>query len=224
MVGAPNVNDGGNNRGAIFVIFLNANGGANRIQKIGSISGNGPTLMNGEQFGADVSAMGGLDGDGIQELAVGSFISTASSEGRLYLLSLIAENSFQSTGVYEAVVRTEGTLTSWKRFQVNQDVPAGTEILYTLLDETTNTVLFGPDDLDAGFAAISAIPASHTQLVLRAGFSSTQPFVSPCLQGWRVSYLTEEMPAFTLTITRSVSRFWNCRGSPDSSGWIVTRT
>ncbi len=72
-VGAIGDDDSGPDRGAIWVLFLNADGTVKSHQKIsgseGSFNGN---LDNGDFFGASVAALGDFDGDDITEIAVGA--------------------------------------------------------------------------------------------------------------------------------------------------------
>ena len=72
-VGAMEDDDGGTDRGAVWVLFLNANGTVKAEQKISATQGNftGP-LANTDLFGTDVAGIGDLDGDTIPDLAVGA--------------------------------------------------------------------------------------------------------------------------------------------------------
>jgi hypothetical protein len=72
-VGAPNSMAGGVNAGALWILFLDSSGNARAQQKIGAGQGGfGGALPNSGQFGSSVAAVGDLDGDGIEDLAVGS--------------------------------------------------------------------------------------------------------------------------------------------------------
>ncbi len=78
-VGADGDDDGGVNRGSIWVLFLNTDGTVKSHQKISSTQGGfaGP-LVDDEEFGRTVTSIGDLDGDGVQDMAVGS---TESDDG-----------------------------------------------------------------------------------------------------------------------------------------------
>ncbi|MCP3913543.1 MAG: DNRLRE domain-containing protein, partial [Actinomycetia bacterium] len=72
-VGAPADDDGGTGRGAVYVLFLNADGTVKAEQKISSVTGGltGP-LDDADYFGRSVAGMGDLDGDGTVDIAVGA--------------------------------------------------------------------------------------------------------------------------------------------------------
>lgn len=72
-VGASNDEGGGSSRGAIWILFLNANGTVASSQKISSGQGGfAGTLVDGDQFGVSLSSLGDLNGGGLPDLAVGA--------------------------------------------------------------------------------------------------------------------------------------------------------
>jgi cysteine-rich repeat protein len=72
-VGAIGDDDGGSNRGAVWILFLNANGTVKGHQKISStIGGFGGALDNGDNFGSAVASPGDIDGDTVRDLVVGA--------------------------------------------------------------------------------------------------------------------------------------------------------
>ena len=72
-VGAVGDDDGGTNRGAIWLLFLNSDGTVKTHQKISSLEG-GFTggLSNRDFFGSSLASMGDLNGDGNIDLAAGA--------------------------------------------------------------------------------------------------------------------------------------------------------
>ena len=81
-VGAYGDDTGGTNRGAVHVLFLNANGTVKSSRKIASATNGAPTLANGEFFGRSVASLGDLDGDGVTDLAVGAFFDATGGTRR----------------------------------------------------------------------------------------------------------------------------------------------
>ena len=71
-VGAIYDEDGGADRGAVHIIFMNTDGSVDSTVEINSSTTNGPTLANGDTFGKSVANIGDLDGDGVNDLAVGA--------------------------------------------------------------------------------------------------------------------------------------------------------
>jgi hypothetical protein len=72
-VGAFADDDGGPERGAVYVLFLDTDGTVKEYQKISDTEGGLPhVLEDGDMFGSAVEVLGDLDGDGVAELAVGA--------------------------------------------------------------------------------------------------------------------------------------------------------
>ncbi|GGZ18458.1 hypothetical protein GCM10007049_08280 [Echinicola pacifica] len=87
----PGSDEGGTDRGAISILYLNADSQV-ELTKSTTISstqgGFGLGLEDGDQFGGrEVAMLGDLDGDGNKELAVGAFMSNQ-GKGAIWILSL----------------------------------------------------------------------------------------------------------------------------------------
>jgi hypothetical protein len=95
-VGSIGDDDGGTDRGAVWILFLNADGTVKSHQKISSTAGDffGP-LDNSDLFGSSIASLGDLDGDGLPELAVGAFrdADTGFNRGALWILFLDVDAS-----------------------------------------------------------------------------------------------------------------------------------
>ena len=98
-VGAWGDDTGGNYRGAVHVLFLNADGTAASTTKIAHQTGGGPTLADDDRFGSSVASLGDLDGDGIGDLAVGAWgdDTGGSYRGAVHVLFLNADGTAAST-------------------------------------------------------------------------------------------------------------------------------
>lgn len=71
-VGTPGNDDGGSDRGAVWVLFMDDTGEVDTEQKISDTTGgfNG-SLADGDEFGSALAAIGDLDKDNVFDLAVG---------------------------------------------------------------------------------------------------------------------------------------------------------
>jgi hypothetical protein len=89
----PGASDGGMQRGAIDLVFLDATGtvqSASTVRISSTSGGFGTGLSNGDQFGGRGATMlGDLSGDGTLEVAVGAFMSNT-AQGAIWILSLDA--------------------------------------------------------------------------------------------------------------------------------------
>ncbi len=110
-VGAHQADDGGTNRGAVWVLFLNADGTVRDHQKISSTEGGFTgALDNLDRFGASVSGLGDLDGDGVEDLAVGADRDDDGGldRGAIWILFLKADGTVKS---HQKISSTQGGFT-----------------------------------------------------------------------------------------------------------------
>jgi hypothetical protein len=71
-VGAPGDDDGGHEKGAIWILFLRSDGTVHWYQKLSQTSGGfSGFIPDFAQFGRSAAGLGDLDGDGVPDLAVG---------------------------------------------------------------------------------------------------------------------------------------------------------
>ena len=99
ITGAPVQDSGGTDRGALYVLFMQADGTVSSSVKIASGLNGGPTLVNSDQFGASASSMGDLDQNGIPDLAVGTNRDDTGGidRGAVYLLFMQADGTAGSS-------------------------------------------------------------------------------------------------------------------------------
>ncbi|MSR62099.1 MAG: hypothetical protein EXS08_06620 [Planctomycetes bacterium] len=84
--------DGGPDRGALWILFLDATGHVSASQKISQTQGGfAGALSDGALFGRELAALGDLDGDGRSEL-----VATAGGPNRLWVLFLNADGTVRS--------------------------------------------------------------------------------------------------------------------------------
>ncbi|MDX2436717.1 MAG: right-handed parallel beta-helix repeat-containing protein [Acidobacteriota bacterium] len=98
-VGAFGDDDGGTDRGAVHVLFLNADGTVKTEQKISNVVGGlNAALGNSDSFGASVAGIGDVDGDGIIDMVVGAFGDDdgAVDRGAVYVLFLNADGTVKA--------------------------------------------------------------------------------------------------------------------------------
>ena len=70
--GAWSDDNGGPDRGAVHVMFMNRDGTVKDTVEINSGTANGPVLSDSDHFGVSVAAIGDFDGDGVPDLAAGA--------------------------------------------------------------------------------------------------------------------------------------------------------
>jgi hypothetical protein len=71
-VSANSDDDGAENAGAFYILFLNRDGTVRKYQKISALQGGfSGTINEGDNFGYSVTGLGDIDGDGIIDIAVG---------------------------------------------------------------------------------------------------------------------------------------------------------
>jgi len=96
VIGARSDDDGAIDAGAVYILFMNANGTVQSSQKISALAGNfTDTLGAGDFFGYGVAGIGDYDGDNIPDIA-------ATAQGRIYILHLNAN------GTVKNLVRNNG--------------------------------------------------------------------------------------------------------------------
>ena len=110
-VGAYQDDDGGTDRGAIYILFLNTNGTVKSHQKISDTQGGfSGTLDNGDRLGSSVSAVGDLDGDGITDMASGVIFDDdgGTNRGAVWILFL---NNDGTVKTHQKISDTDGGFT-----------------------------------------------------------------------------------------------------------------
>ena len=92
--------EGGLNRGAVHIMFMNADGSVDSNVVINDSTANGPVLANSDGFGFSVANIGDLDGDGVNDIAAGGIEPTlggAPAAGEIYIMFMNTDGTPKST-------------------------------------------------------------------------------------------------------------------------------
>lgn len=99
-VGAKQDDDGGIDRGTIWILYMQRDGSVSGYHKINSISGgmNSSALDNGDRFGASVASVADMNADGVRDLIVGASLDDdgAADTGAIYVLFMNADGTVAS--------------------------------------------------------------------------------------------------------------------------------
>lgn len=110
VIGADRDDDGGANRGALYVLFMNASGTVKAPQKISNTQGGftGP-LADNDSFGIRITAPGDIDGDGVPDLAIGATADDdgGANRGAVYILFMNANGTVKAE---QKISSTQGGL------------------------------------------------------------------------------------------------------------------
>lgn len=99
VVGAPGDDDGGTDRGAVWILFMNANGTVKSHRKISDTDGNFSGILdNDDNFGSSVAGLGDMDGDHIPDIAVGAINDDdgGTNKGAVWILFLNSNGTVKS--------------------------------------------------------------------------------------------------------------------------------
>jgi len=119
-VGAPGADDGGKNRGALWILFLNADGTVKSHQKISDTAGGFDGQLNdGDGFGSAVASLGDIDGDLVTDLAVGAPFASDGGSGRgaVWILFMNPDGTVKARQkIAQGAGGFDGTLTDQDHF------------------------------------------------------------------------------------------------------------
>lgn len=119
-VGTPGADDGGADRGAVWILYLNTNGTVKGEIKIAQNNAQfaGP-LGDGDQFGSAITSLGDLNNDGVADLAVGARFNDDGGvdRGALWILFMRRDNTVISASrISDTQGNFQGTLLDDDRF------------------------------------------------------------------------------------------------------------
>lgn len=120
-VGAYRDNDGGINRGAVYILFMNTDGTVDHLQKISDIAGNFDAEFNDYMvFGGALDFAGDINDDGLPEIIVGALgyqTEEGSNFGTFYIINLNEDGTVNSYVQYtEGLQHFDGDITAGDAF------------------------------------------------------------------------------------------------------------
>lgn len=148
VVGANDTDDGGTNRGAVWVLFMDTNGLVDSKQKISDTQGGlQEALSNTDRFGTEVSAIGDLNGDGVPDIACGMPADNngASTDGSVLLLFLNSNGT-----VSDEVKLTKSTPGLSNLLNDGDRLGQAVELLGDLDGDGVQEIALGAGGYDAG--------------------------------------------------------------------------
>lgn len=108
MIGAITDDDGGYNKGACWILFMNANGTVKSFQKISDTEGNFTAQIDDDdQLGQAASSLGDIDGDGVMDVMISAHNDDDGDIncGATYILFLNTNGTVKS---YQKISSTSG--------------------------------------------------------------------------------------------------------------------
>lgn len=120
VVGASGDDDGGPDRGAIWILFMNVDGTVQSSRKISQTSGEfDGQLADGDQFGNAIANVGDLNDDGVNDFAVGAYTSNDGGldRGAVWILFMRSSDEVLSTSkLSDTAGNFNGVLTDGNQF------------------------------------------------------------------------------------------------------------
>jgi hypothetical protein len=148
VVGAWQDDGGGTSRGAVWVLFMNADGTVASQQEISDTAGGFTGSLDDEdKFGKAVTSVGDMNGDGIPDLAVGSWKDDdgGKDRGAVWILFLSADGTVASSQkISDTAGSFAGTLDDSDRFGTSVASPGDLD------GNGTNDLVVGADGDDDG--------------------------------------------------------------------------
>ena len=84
-------------RGTVYILFMNTDGSVKSTVEIDNTATNGPTLNVQDRFGWSVANIGDLDGDGVNDLASGAPLDRARDQGAVHIMFMNTDGSIKSS-------------------------------------------------------------------------------------------------------------------------------
>lgn len=111
-IGAHKSDENGYQKGAIHIIFMNENGTIQSTKKISNVEGGFTGTINDQDvFGVALAGLGDLDGDGVEDIAVGARLDDdgITDGGAVWILFMNQDGSVKN---HQKISSTEGNFTA----------------------------------------------------------------------------------------------------------------
>jgi len=103
--GAARDDDGGADNGAVWILFMKTDGTVKDFQKISDTEGGFTDTLSGSWFGSGMGGIGDLDGDGVEDLAVGARMDNGI--GAVWILFMKTDGTVKD---FQKISNTDGGL------------------------------------------------------------------------------------------------------------------
>lgn len=229
-VGAIYDDDGGVDRGAVYILFMTSTGTVGSYQKISSTQGGFQgVLVDESYFGSSMANLGDMNGDGVQDLAVGA---TGDDDGGTYAgaVWILFMNSDGTVNGFQKISALSGSfnagLEDWDRFGI------GLDSIGDLNNDGVTDIAVGAfwdDDggLDRGAVYIIYLNSNGTvqsfQKISQATPGFTGDLSDGASFGWAVSYMGDVNGDGNIEILVGAQRD-NVSGFEEGSVWVISIT
>lgn len=149
VAAAAGDDDGGTDRGAVYILYMKADGTVKSYKKISSSVGQVTGLANGSLFGTDVSRMGDFNSDGVEDIAVGAY--RHGSSGAIFILGL------NKNGTVKSERRLTSGVSGMPTLDAGDQIGASLESVGDLDGNGVNDLLTGAIRDDDGASNAGAI-------------------------------------------------------------------
>jgi len=145
-VGAYNDDGDGTDEGAVYISFMNTDGTVDSTVKIDDSTANGPVIATNDLYGDKLAAIGDLNNDGVEDLAVGANGNDTggTDRGAVHIHFLNTDGSIDST------VQIDDSTTNGPVLSDSDAYGAGIVLLGDLNQDGVNDLAIGASGDDEG--------------------------------------------------------------------------
>lgn len=148
-VGASNDDDGGTDRGAVYILYMKSNGTVKSFKKISSTSGGLTGLANVNYFGISMTNIGDYNQDGTDDIAVGAY-KYSSNRGAVFIIGLDTNGTVKFQKILSSGVNGAPSLGT------NDYFGTSVKSIGDIDKNGVNDIMVGADGDDDGFTDAGA--------------------------------------------------------------------